>query len=293
MEIDYFKIADLVLLLRDGKDYLQDAMWDFVCTENNEPDISVTVIQGGWEKDYPEEPLINDRLLWIYETKEEYIVRYRTCANIECYVNRKFTGESMIYLKQKSETSKKPEDLERNEMMRTIRDIFFFHMLKMGRIAVHSASFIYRDGVWLFSALSGTGKSTHVSLWHENGYPVEDFNGDLAICYVEEGMAIAASAPWCGTSEVYCNKKRKLGGILFLEQAEENSAIGISVSTCMVRLAARCLTPNWNRELMTLNLNVAEEIAPLIVSGVLKCNTAPDAAVEAKGFIDGHCSIGA
>ena len=48
MEIDYFKIADLVLLLRDGKDYLQDAMWDFVCTENNEPDISVTVIQGGW-----------------------------------------------------------------------------------------------------------------------------------------------------------------------------------------------------------------------------------------------------
>lgn len=292
MDAELFKIAGLVLLVKARKDYLEDALRDFAYTGTDKPDVFVTVVTEQ-QQDYSQgKMLIEDNLLSISETESAYFVRYHGFSFVEGYINRKYTGESVVYLHGQS-CKGVPDEIKRQEVMCTIRDTFFFHMQKKGRIAVHSASVVYRDRVWLFAAMSGTGKTTHIALWHENGYPARDFNGDLAICYIDNSDAVAAGSPWCGTSGVYCNEERKLGGIVFLEQAEENSVRNMTVGESVMRLAARCLTPNWNRELMTLNLNVAEQMAPIILSGVLNCNMNPAAAAKAKEFIDEACSTDA
>lgn len=281
-----FEIAGLILAVKGDADFFHNAMWDFECTQEGEPDVSIAFMEKRWSGAYPGKTLLRDKLLSVYETADAYIVRYNDPMWVECYVNEKISCQSYVYLTERGRGREEGNPLDREEVMYSIRDAFFFHMQKRGRMAVHSASFIYRDRVWLFSAKSGTGKSTHVSMWHENGYSIQDFNGDLAICYLENGIAMASSAPWCGTSNLYCNRTVPLGGVVFLERAGRNAVRTIPSAEGIMRLAARCLTPNWDRKLMGQNVDIAASMIPHIFCCVLECNAEPGAAVVCKEYLD-------
>ena len=84
------------------------------------------------------------------------------------------------------------------------------------------ASFINVDGsAVLFSAPSGTGKSTQAELWrvHRNA---EVINGDKAGVYLKDGKAFAGGVPFCGTSKICHNKNLPLKAIVLLSQGKEN-----------------------------------------------------------------------
>ena len=88
--------------------------------------------------------------------------------------------------------------------------IFFLH-----------SSFISVNGkAVLFSAKSGTGKSTQAALWekHRNA---EVINGDKAGILVENGV-YACGVPFCGTSGICKNVNLPLGAIVLLGQSTEN-----------------------------------------------------------------------
>lgn len=281
----YFEIADLILLVeadsdRIDSDLVSIELMDFRCDRVDEPDVVVRFETVPYE-DRNAKVLVDDPMLMITETYDAYVVQYKNAQTVSCYVNEKQQCITRVYLTKESGAD--------TEVKYTIRDAFFFHMQKHGRIAVHSASILYKDKVWLFSARSGVGKSTHVSRWHDAGYDFEDFNGDLAICYLDGEAVVAAGAPWCGTSEIFCNQKAPLGGVLFLERALEDRVRGMALPESMARLAARCLTPNWNRELMEANIETAGMIIPRVVTGVLECTNRMEAAHVAKQFIDAYC----
>ncbi len=84
------------------------------------------------------------------------------------------------------------------------------------------ASFIDIGGsAVLFSAPSGTGKSTQAELWrvHRNA---EVINGDKAGIYLKDGKAFAGGVPFCGTSGICKNKNLPLKAIVLLKQGKEN-----------------------------------------------------------------------
>lgn len=86
------------------------------------------------------------------------------------------------------------------------------------------ASFINVDGsAVLFSAPSGTGKSTQAELWrvHRNA---EVINGDKAGVYLKNGKAFAGGVPFCGSSRICKNKNLPLKAIVLLSQGKENVA---------------------------------------------------------------------
>ncbi len=89
---------------------------------------------------------------------------------------------------------------------------FYFAALH-GKYALHSASNYYQEKAWLYSASSGTGKTTHVKLW-EKLYAVQVLNGDLNLLGMEKDEVFVYGIPWCGTSGVYTTKKYPLGGII-------------------------------------------------------------------------------
>lgn len=66
----------------------------------------------------------------------------------------------------------------KEELFHAIRHFFLFFAQRQGFFAIHSASILYRDQVWLFSGHSGMGKSTHTNLWKEQ-FGTEIINGDL------------------------------------------------------------------------------------------------------------------
>ncbi len=94
-------------------------------------------------------------------------------------------------------------------------------LLPKKAVLIH-ASYIEVDGsAVLFSAPSGTGKSTQAELWrvHRNA---EILNGDKAGIYLKNGKAFAGGVPFCGTSGICKNKDLSLKAIVLLSQGKVN-----------------------------------------------------------------------
>lgn len=250
-----------------------------ICRNCNYGTIHI-VIKNKREMEYPDKSLLKTEELEIYETKEEFIIRYNVPESVCCCVLSKNNGEVNIYLNK--EVTENPSDITY-----VIRNAFFFYLQKQGKTVIHSSSVIYNGRVWLFSAPSGIGKSTHVELWKDNQYPIEDFNGDMAACYIDaQWNAIAAGVPWCGTSKIQNNLIMPLGGILFLKRGKENSVKKLGMLESVMQITARALTPCWNRECVDSNIAIAETLAERICVGELICTIEREAAGISKEFID-------
>jgi len=72
------------------------------------------------------------------------------------------------------------------------------------------------EGV-LFTAPSGTGKTTHIMLWQKAfGERVEIINGDKPLLRFAENGVFACGTPWQGKENRGCNKQVPLKGICLL-----------------------------------------------------------------------------
>lgn len=100
----------------------------------------------------------------------------------------------------------------------------FAQYLLTREAALIHASFIDVGGsAVLFSAPSGTGKSTQAELWRvHRGADV--INGDKAGIFFENGKAFAGGVPVSGTSQICKNRSLPLKAIVLLSQGEENIA---------------------------------------------------------------------
>lgn len=166
-----------------------------------------------------------------------------------------------------------------------IRDVFFLFALREGRVPVHSSSVIYNDKAYLFSAPSGTGKTTHTNFWVEK-YGVEILNGDVAMLALEDGEMMAYGLPWCGTSGKYTNKRVPLGGVIFLYRSETNRIRQMSSLEGITSLLARTLSTSFERTDVEQNLNTISNFAPYINFLRLDCTNSPEAAEVVKQYID-------
>ncbi len=98
---------------------------------------------------------------------------------------------------------------------------FYYQLLRYNGLMLHSSSLAYNNKAYLFSAPSGTGKSTHVGLWQKYvGDAVSVINDDKpALRVMDDGLYVYGT-PWSGKTDKNTNIKVPLGGIVFLERAE-------------------------------------------------------------------------
>lgn len=104
-------------------------------------------------------------------------------------------------------------------------DVFTYSVLKKGAGVFHSSAISYKGNGILFSAPSGTGKSTHTSLWKDVfGEDVSIFNDDTPILKIENDVCFAYGTPWSGKTAINSNIKVPLKAIVCLDRAETNLA---------------------------------------------------------------------
>lgn len=101
---------------------------------------------------------------------------------------------------------------------------FYKALVDYNGCLLHSSAVVVEDEAFLFSANSGTGKSTHTSLWlkylvDQNPYILND--DKPAIRIMEDGI-FAYGTPFSGKHDMSENKKVKLKAICFLEQSKIN-----------------------------------------------------------------------
>lgn len=91
-------------------------------------------------------------------------------------------------------------------------------------ILFHSSALSMDGRGYLFTAPSGTGKSTHARLWREYfGNRVVAINDDKPLLAIQSNSIIAYGTPFCGKEGVQNNTNATVSGIVILHQAPKNT----------------------------------------------------------------------
>lgn len=122
-------------------------------------------------------------------------------------------------------------------------DAFFFHC---SAIAIDGKAVI-------FTAKSGTGKSTHRRLWQENfGEKVTVINDDKPIVRRINGTYYVCGTPWCGKENVGCNVKVPAKALCFLSRSQENSISAVGSQSVLAQLLNQTIRPKDNKLMLKL-----------------------------------------
>ena len=147
-------------------------------------------------------------------------------------------------------------------------------------------SVIAVDGkAYMFTAVSGTGKSTHTRLWREHfGNRAMMINDDKPLVRVEDGKALAYGTPWDGKHHLSTNTSAPLCGIVILERGEQNEIERISGEDAFPTLVQQSYRPEGMDGFVKV-MDMLAKLAENVPMYRLHCNMNPDAAiVSAKGL---------
>ena len=131
----------------------------------------------------------------------------------------------------------------------------------------------------LFTAPSGTGKSTQANLWKDyRGANI--VNGDRAVVRLTDKGAYAEGIPFSGSSEHCQNRSLPLKAIVYLEQAPVTNIRRISGYEAFSCIWKECSVNIWNTEDIEKVSSVVEKLTNSIPVFRLACT--PDVtAIEA------------
>ena len=110
-----------------------------------------------------------------------------------------------------------PAHLETMVGNRKISEIMPFY----STFLIHGSLISYNGHGYLFTAPSGTGKTTRANLWIDEYPSAFIVNGDKPLIRVGQSEVIAYGTPWCGKENVNINTSVPLRAILFVERVEE------------------------------------------------------------------------
>lgn len=117
----------------------------------------------------------------------------------------------------------KNEDLSVLEQSAILRKLVNVFLNDYNAVVFHGSSIKYKDKGFIFTAPSGTGKSTHTALLKEllKG-DLSYINDDKPIIRVIGEDVLVYGSPWNGKHFLGENVKAKLKAICFLARGEEN-----------------------------------------------------------------------
>lgn len=144
---------------------------------------------------------------------------------------------------------------------------------------LHSSSVAFEGKGYLFSADSGTGKSTHTKLWHQTfGEDAKIFNDDKTPLRRLEGIWYAYGAPWCGKDNININMKVPVAGICFLKQGTENRIRRLTQAEAVSKIISQTICKFKDVERLDLMLSHVEKIVQEIPVFELENRPEPEAA---------------
>ena len=139
-----------------------------------------------------------------------------------------------------------------------------FRMLaEHGGVVLHSSYIITQRGeALLFSAPSGTGKSTQAELWRSYA-GANVINGDRALVKAENGVT-ANGILFSGTSGISKNITAPLRAIVLLRQSEKNEIRSVSGKEAFMRLLPQCSYYPDEEENLRLVTGILAEISSAV-----------------------------
>ncbi len=157
-------------------------------------------------------------------------------------------------------------------------------LMKFDAMILHSCH-IQKDGQSiLFTAPSGTGKSTQGELWRKYR-DAEVINGDRTIIRKREGSWYAYGAPFCGTSNIHLNRQAPIKAIVVLRQAPEDQVELMSGRQAFTAMYSEVTVNSWNDAYVQKALNWVTELLGDIKIYSFLCTKDPEAVDTLERYI--------
>jgi len=156
--------------------------------------------------------------------------------------------------------------------------LFYERLLKFDGIMLHSSAVVIGSKAYLFTADSGTGKSTHTALWRKLfGEKAIILNDDKPALRFKDGKWFAYGTPWSGKNDFSVNMKVEVAGIAILKRAETNSikrVFGVEAISAILKQVNR---PK-NEIARSKVLELLDKLILNVPIWELNCNTELEAA---------------
>lgn len=159
-----------------------------------------------------------------------------------------------------------------------LRIIFSQAILQHRAVAIHASAVMLQGKAYLFMGKSGTGKSTHSSLWQKCFPGCELLNDDNPTLRMEGDELVAYGTPWSGKTPCYKNISMPVGGMVRLMQAPENKYATLKDVAAFTALIPGCFAIHSDAILYDALCDTLVDIAECIPVGQLKCLPNEDAA---------------
>ncbi len=164
---------------------------------------------------------------------------------------------------------------------------FYRHLLQFDGMMLHSSAVVVDGKAYLFTADSGTGKSTHANLWLRLfGDRAYILNDDKPALRRIDGRWYAYGTPWSGKHDISENVGVPVAGIAMVNRADENA-----IEPCRGKDAIPRLFKQLNRpraaECRVQLLHLLDKLLQEVPVWQLYCNMDQQAAQVAYTAMSG------
>lgn len=239
--------------IREASDFSADTTLKFerVCV------ISAPTINAVWQGD----------ISFSYE-KESMIVYYAQIPFGEPYAR-------LIWNKNRSETilceytEKGEQKIRSSQNLMNLLGLETF-LLMHDALLLHASFIVWKGNGILFTAPSGTGKSTQADLW-ECFERARIINGDRAGLRKVEGVWHAYGLPYAGTSGIYKDESAPVTTIAVLRQSKENSIRKLSKAEALRYIYPELSIHRWDSAFVDKALNLFLDLSVSVQVYLLEC----------------------
>lgn len=214
----------------------------------------------------------------ISEQTQQFFVGYlcTDCDRVDAEIC--VTNTDLEYEAEQSQLELNTE-ISRNECesLAVHRKISAF-LLSRDAFLMHGALIEYDGKGYLFTAQSGTGKTTHIRYWKKRfgKENVTVVNGDKPFIRFLNGKVYAYGTPWNGKEHYGTTGSTELHGICFLSRSETNEIQRISSELAVPLLFSQIMISDSSD--LAKQMELVDALLAKVPTYLLKCNMSEEAA---------------
>ncbi len=282
-----YLIANLIFEINFESDaIMEERLAPYSCDIDSKTDITINIGYTDRDIEVRRENIIKLSELTYYYNETDRDVMFYYDENIskafaKVSFDKSYNNVDIMLYDLESECGVDSQFLMYNICGRALSCVMNMH----GGFEFHSSSVAYDGYGVAFSALSGTGKSTHTKLWLDNFDGTYIINDDTPIISkTDDGSFVISGTPWAGSTGINAPVTLPLKAIVFLERAETNFIEPVTAEQAMAPLfeAFRVIL---SEEMLASVLSTLNELLLKVPAYRLKCNMDNEAAFVSRDGI--------
>lgn len=213
------------------------------CVNGKKPNVTITVCRMRDPIQMPSVPCGDDLLLNYYDDGSRLYAEAKPGTRGPLMVT--------VYTPDFDEATVYVNEAEHPGVVRTVEKVLQLFPIrrllsKFNAMVVHASQIAVGDKGILFTAPSGTGKSTQARLW--NRYEqARIICNDRTMLWNNGTSFDTYGYPIDGSTPIYCNSKLELGAIVVLRQGSENQLCHLPVLKAMKYLMEQTVFDVWSK----------------------------------------------